>query len=289
MYSMRVGNVATSMESPEIVTNNLKSTQENSSDVLIAVQHYNYQQYKTNAYTNGDVTISNDRIYDVTGRNPYETKTLFASTTLKQHFKSNQVSFKLPSGLIYSNINPNLSQVQIDYGNSQGYQTISLDAVKTIFYTSAGEKDIKVKFVYANNTSVESHSKISVEFDDNPVPKSFDGNNLLVDRQLILGGGYNGGNAIGYVTIELAAGHTQLTKPLIVVEGFDPENSFDYNDLIFRNQNGSTVGSFDIQLSSNLTLNDAIENEDYDLVFIDFEDSTTFIQRNAFMVQNVIK
>ncbi len=71
LYSMRVGNNSGTMDSPATVTSNLKSTQENSNEVLIAVQHYNYQQYKSNAYTNGDVTITNERIYDVTGCNHY--------------------------------------------------------------------------------------------------------------------------------------------------------------------------------------------------------------------------
>jgi len=79
LYSMRVGTVATAMASPTSTFANLK-TQQNASPgvVLLAALYYPYQQYKANAYTNGDVTVSNDRIYDVSGRNPYDTKTAFA-------------------------------------------------------------------------------------------------------------------------------------------------------------------------------------------------------------------
>lgn len=84
---MRVGQVASVMISPETIYNQNKTQQENTNDILIAVQHYNYQQYKTNAHTNGDVIISNDKIYDVAGRNPYNTKTLFAITPLKQNIQ----------------------------------------------------------------------------------------------------------------------------------------------------------------------------------------------------------
>lgn len=80
---MRVGTVAQNMVAPNTVFDNLKTQQANSSeDVLLAAQYYNYQQYKTNAYTNGDVTVSNDRIYDVVGRNPYDTKTIFGVATI---------------------------------------------------------------------------------------------------------------------------------------------------------------------------------------------------------------
>jgi hypothetical protein len=71
LYSMRVGTVAMNMTSPATVTSNLKTAQKTSNEILIAAQYYNYQEYKTNALANGAVTVTNDRIYDVAGRNPH--------------------------------------------------------------------------------------------------------------------------------------------------------------------------------------------------------------------------
>jgi len=82
LYTMRIGSVATNMTAPNTIFTNLKNQQNNTENVLFIVQHYNYQQYKANGYTNGDVTVSNDRIYDVAGRNPYDTKTVFAVTSV---------------------------------------------------------------------------------------------------------------------------------------------------------------------------------------------------------------
>ena len=127
---MRVGTVAQNMMAPSIVNTNLKTAQSNSNDILLAVQHYNYQQYKTNAYTNGDVTITNDKIYDVTGRNPYDSKTLFAITPLKQQLQGSNFNFKLPSNLIYSNVGITISQITVDFSNGQGYQNVAVNEVK---------------------------------------------------------------------------------------------------------------------------------------------------------------
>jgi hypothetical protein len=135
LYSMRVGTVAQNMTAPSSVNTNLKNAQNNTNDILFAVQHYNYQQYKTNAHTNGDVTITNDKIYDVTGRNPYDTKSLFAITPLKQQLQGNNFTFKLPSNLIYTNVGLTISQINIDFSNGQGYQNIALNQVKNISYT----------------------------------------------------------------------------------------------------------------------------------------------------------
>lgn len=75
-----------------------------------------------------------------------------------------------------------------------------------------------------------------------------------------------------------------------MIEGFDPQNSFDYFGLV-NNFNG-TPGTLNIDIDPSTTfysLNQAIEDEDYDLVFIDFVNSTDFIQRNALMVEEVIR
>lgn len=293
LHSMRVGQAALNMASPQTVNNQLDIQQNNTEDILIAVQHYNYQQYKTNAHTNGDVIISNDRIYDVTGRNPYDIKPLFAITPLKQQIQGNTFTFQLPTNLLYSNYNTSISQIQIDYDNGQGYQTISQNQKKSISYTTGGEKEIKVKFIYSNGSTFESHSKIWLNYvaSSQNTQARFNGfgTDILWSNNPITGNAYNGSSATGRVTIELAPGHTQLTKPLIVIEGFDPENSFNYIDLI----NDDGPGGLNIQISQTgepfLTLNQAIEDEDYDLVFVDFVNSTDFIQRNAYMVEEVIR
>ena len=291
LYSMRVGTVAQNMISPSVVSANLKTSQSNSNDILIAVQHYNYQQYKTNAYTNGDVTITNDKIYDVIGRNPYEIKTLFAITPLKSEIQGNNFNFKLPNNLIYSNVGLTISQISIDFSNGQGYQNIAFNEVKNISYTSGGEKTIKVKFQYTNGTVVESHSKIWVDYVDSTqnAQARFNGfgSDMFWVNHAVTGNNWNGSAATGLVTIELAPGHTQVTKPLIIIEGFDPENSFNYLGLI--NSIGPGGLNIPINTATGLTLNQAIENEDYDLVFVDFVNSTDYIQRNAYMVEEVIR
>ncbi len=295
LYSMRVGAVANNMTAPQTVNAQLETQQNNTNHILFAVQHYNYQQYKTNAYTNGDVTISNDRIFDVAGRNPYDTKTLFAVTPLKQHLQGNTFVFRLPSTLVYTNTGLSVSTVQIDFDNGQGYQTVTIDGRKTISYTSGGEKEIKVKILFGNGTTLYSHSKILLNFIPSATKSQarsngagfLNQNNTLWFNNPVSGAPWSGSSATGRVTIRLAPGHGQLIKPLIIIEGFDPENSFDYFNLILDPDNGGL--NVIIDPAANLTLNQAIENESYDLVFVDFVNSTDFIQRNAYMVEEVIR
>lgn len=285
LYTMRVGMAAQNMATPATAFNTLKTQQAATSDILLAVQHYNYQQYKTDAYTNGDVTIVNEQIFDVSGKNPYDIKRVFAATPLKSNLEGDTFSFKLPSGLVYGNVGVP-TQIQIDFGNGQGYQTVSYDTPISVTYTSGGEKEIKVKFVYGlKGITYYSHSKIYIDYIPSNSQARFNGLGLLFNSYAITGENWQGSTATGYVTVELAPGHSQLTKPLIVVEGFDPDNRFNYYSFINRNYGGG----INVGINTNLTLNQAIENEGYDLVFINFANSTDYIQRNAYMVKEVIK
>ncbi|MBC2846292.1 T9SS type A sorting domain-containing protein [Winogradskyella flava] len=290
LYTMRIGSVAESMTAPNMVFDNLETQQNNSTqDVLFAAQYYAYQQYKDKAVSNGDVKVIKDRIYDVKGRNPYDTKTIFAVSPLKKQLQGNTFTFKLPSSLIYTNSSSTLNQVQIDFDDGNGYQTVTLNSAQNITYTSGGEKELRVKFSYSNGTKLYSQSKIWVDYISSGGSNQarFNGFGLLFNEEPITGNPYQGSSTTGLVTVELAPGHTQLTKPLIVVEGFDPNNSFDYDSLInFNNPGGLLV---DIIAGAGFnSLNQAIEDEDYDLVFVDFENSTDFIQRNAYMLEAVI-
>lgn len=286
LYTMRVGNVSANMVSPNTVSNNLKTAQNNTEDILLAVQYYNYQQYKVNAINNGDVSISNGQINDVNGRNPYDTKTIFAVTPLKQEIQGNTFNFKIPNNLIYTNLT--INNILIDFGNGQGYQTVTLNTIKNITYSTGGEKELKYKFTYANGSHKYSHSKIWVNY---IAPQNnqarYNGFNLFRDREPITGDNWQGASATGFVTVELAPGHNQITKPLIVVEGFDPNNSFNYLTLI--NTNGPGGLNRVINTTTGLSLNQAIEDEDYDLIFVDYANGTDYIQRNALMVENVIE
>src|SRR5690606_5797833 len=233
LYPMRVG-TATAIADPTTVFDHLDSEQDAQPNiVLLAALFYNYQQYKTNAYTNGDVTVTNDQIYDVSGRNPYATKTSFGVAPMEYHLEGNSFDFKLQSNMVYTNSSLTLSSVQVDFDNGQGYQTISLNTVKNISYSSGGEKELKVKFVYSGGPTLYSHSKLYVDYVATLPSPLFNGDNI--DTEVITGASYQGGTATGDVTIEYAGTDQVLDKPLIVIEGFDPLNMFNYNDLVILN------------------------------------------------------
>lgn len=90
---------------------------------------------------------------------------------------------------------------------------------------------------------------------------------------------YAGGTASGDYTISSNTASTlsQVDKPIIVLEGFDPTNSFSGADLMFSLNN---IG--------NNNLVTQLRNLGYDFIVLNYADGGTYMQRNAFLLQTLI-
>jgi len=80
---------------------------------------------------------------------------------------------------------------------------------------------------------------------------------------------YLGQTASGRGYVLLAPGHAALTNPILVVEGFDLDNSMDWDELY--------------TLLNQEALVESLGARGYDAVVLDFTDATDYIQRNAFV------
>lgn len=290
LFTMKVGLKAIEMKKLTEVSSLLDaSIFNNDADVIMAVLHYEYQQYKTDAYANGDVKVINEQIYDVAGRDPYETNTVFAAVPHIHRLEGDTFTFRVPSDLVFNNIENPLASVSMNFDNGQGSIAIDIDSNVLVSYQSGGIKKIITEFNYEDGTSVLSHSQIEVNYIDPTVPLDYDAAALLSSALPVQGAVYEGESATGFVTIELAPGHSNIIKPLIVVEGFDPDNRFNYANLITSLRAGGLGVDLDPNPTTFTSLNQAIENEGFDLIFIDFANSTDYIQRNALMVEEVIR
>lgn len=98
-----------------------------------------------------------------------------------------------------------------------------------------------------------------------------------------------GATATVMLTIDLAAGHSAIIKPLIVAEGFDlgavfsPENTRGMNtyEETFRTS---------LQFSNSTELRNLIyeNNKQYDIIYVDWNNGSDYLQRNAYALEEVI-
>ncbi len=79
----------------------------------------------------------------------------------------------------------------------------------------------------------------------------------------------------GRAYVDLAPGHAALANPVIVVEGFDLDNSMGWNELY-------------AELNAQNLL-ETLRGEGFDVVVLDFTDATDDIERNAFVFTTLLQ
>lgn len=257
--------------------------------------HYHYNKLKDYALTNNLMTVSNEQLHDVSGRveSPYESNELFAIAPIRQAAFTGNNSFIFRPELFLSNTSKTISSIAYKKQGLGSYQIAAFNTPFAISYDTAGFYDIDIKISYTDNTILYGHTKIVVyENPNNAGARYGTGTTPATSESVTATKEYLGQLATGDITIDLAANNNtgQIRKPLIIVEGFDADNSWGFNGVdglvprLNRDVNDNNP------LTNPLNLNFGLDDiNDYDLIFLNFGNGTDFIQRNAFLLERVIE
>ncbi|MFA6401776.1 MAG: hypothetical protein WCX31_09155 [Salinivirgaceae bacterium] len=101
---------------------------------------------------------------------------------------------------------------------------------------------------------------------------------------------YNGEYASGTYQIYRSSSVYNITlsnlrKPLILVEGFDPNNSFGFDPT---NTDPNTVDIYDLFDGYPTYLASQIHSEGYDIIILNFNNGGDYIQKNAMLLVELI-
>lgn len=295
MLTSRIKDVSAGFVTPtdyETLWKNNRST----NHVTIGGLYFKYSQIADNAVTNNKITVTNGVVYDkfISGvwQNPYQEFQTFAMTPAIKKYEGLSMQVRIPSAVFFSNYQNLVQSIQIDFDNGQGYVTVPFDQDFAVNYTVIGVKNWKYKLNLTNGTSLLSQSRIKLV--EGLITKPFGSltksplTTPLYSRTITGVKQHLGATATVKLTIDLASGHTQISKPLIVAEGFDlgvvfsPENPNGMNNYTdFRKS---------VQYSSSSQLRDLIyENyKQYDIIYVDWNNGIDYMQRNAYALEEVI-
>ncbi|AXT18636.1 T9SS C-terminal target domain-containing protein [Flavobacteriaceae bacterium AU392] len=237
----------------------------------------------------GGISRYDDKYIFGQWQNPYETKTVFAITTPTQTIHRSSVSVSLPTTLWHTNAS--ITNIEVDLGNGTGYKTLNNGASANATYTSAGTYIWTYRVRLSNGQYKYSRQNINITASQSQVLQSIQGANSTCGVQLqniIATRAFSG--QLGTATLQIAYSNNQceLRKPLIVAEGFDTELMADrgrIGDTDIQTFFNSVNNSGGDQLRNLITNN---TTEAYDIVYVNWDNGTDFIQRNAFVLQAVI-
>jgi len=297
-----------------LFNNNSQSTQ----PINFATMYYTYQTFLPNAVSGNLIRIANGQLFDVAGRtqSPYTNEDLFAFAPLRQgaFTGSNQLVFS--SSMFFGNTGKTVSSIQVDAKGTGNYQTVSLNVPFSISYDTAGFYDVNIKITYTGGIVKTGHTKLAVyatpgngvALNENNFSAIAKGTGPPYHEASFIYGNhypyypvsitatkpYQGSLAQGDYTIDLSVNNTtgKIKKPLIVVEGFDPDGTFIYaTEYLKRITYDINYGPSDY-LTHPIPLNgtSGLDNADsYDIIYLHWKNSTDYIQRNAYLLETLIQ
>ncbi|WP_026450715.1 T9SS type A sorting domain-containing protein [Aequorivita capsosiphonis] len=296
LYRMDYLNRFTNPET--LITNN----QTASNIINIGFINADINKFKDDALDIGALIVQgNDSLfYDNpnSSLSPYnEYKNIFVASSLKKKTTLKSIYFKLPSVFWKETAQYSISSLQIDFNDGVGYRTVVKNQTYYIQYAAYGNKDISIKATFSNNATKTVTSVLEIVSPNDEVlisetMSTLPSNCAIPVTQVFSSApytfqGYDEGQA--YVGIGRYANHSNTTcvdKPIIVVEGYDPADTFD-NDDIFGTA----------QLNRNGLSTDLVNN-DYDVITLNFEPrpingktvagGTDYIERNAMVLVKLI-
>ncbi len=238
---------------------------------------------------------------DVPGRprSPYLKRNALVLSPLQQNSNSTTVTFVTGNNFRMQAASPTISSLQADFGNGQGYQSLSLNGSKTVTFPNTGMYYIKFKVNFSNGSTRYTYGKIRINSTPYVASKATvtgkassctcAGGTIFSSRRFR---GYDepqGYEGSGEFTV--FQGGSALDRPVIVLDGFDPfEGEADGVGI-------PEINNFLIYSGGNLLAD--LTNQDFDVIPLNFtkyrtddgrtiNGGTDYIERNAMVLIDLI-
>jgi hypothetical protein len=235
--------------------------------VPLAVVFDRYERIRPDALERGAVEIRDGHLVRGSGE-AFEIHTAFAAAALREWtYRGSTVRFVLDRSDYYSNRGGVAPRLEADLDDGLGFRAMSFDLPLTAHYTAMGTKTLRLRATTVDGATVQAAFDFSVRALDTPSP-----NDTLHVTGTIP---YLGGVASGDAYVYLAPARTHLVNPVVVVEGFDLDNSMNWDEL------------YALLDQENLIEN--LRADGYDAVVLNFTDATDYLQRNAFVVVDLLQ
>lgn len=188
--------------------------------------------------------------------------------------------------------------MEFDAGDGLGYRTLQFDVPINLNYADTGLKHWVFRITLANNQQLYSHSKIHFSNISNMAGSAGVAARGVIDRRRTITATeqFNGIAGVADIVISFHNANDQvIRRPLIVAEGLDPghitkpeepegQNTFDGFVRSVRNSQSNDLRNL---ISGNPFI---VGNpSDYDIIYINWRNGTDWLQRNALVLEEVIR
>ncbi|UCF05611.1 MAG: T9SS type A sorting domain-containing protein [bacterium] len=244
--------------------------------IPIAFLNYRYNQIKPDALEKGLLRIRDGRLVETHepfttstgGAGPYLEARVFAVAPLKEHtYRGRSVLFSLDADRYLTNDERPVTGIEIDFDDGRGLRPVRFDGSIRVAYESCGRRIIRTRLTLGDGAVLGGSFYFDVRQLQAPTPDD----TLHITATIP----YNGEYGTGDAWILLSDRNTELTFPVVILEGFDINNDMFWDELHFYlNQEGML---------------DSILSEGLDVVVLNFTDATDYLQKNSFVTIELIQ
>lgn len=244
--------------------------------IPISVIDLNYNSISKTAFKKGLLNESNGVVYEnsyrlrATDEKPYTVKSVYvAKSSKKDLYYGNNVNFVFDNSFYYTNKDNSSCYYEVNFDDGYGFRKVVLGDKLNISYSSTGKKQITLRKVnFDNGDEKTTKFQVNVRALNTPNPTRTLNLSTYIPRNYPHGGVTVTGKAYVY-------GNYPIKNPIIVCEGFDPENKRNWSAL-YEKMNKQNYLEY-------------LKSNGYDIVVLNFGDGGTYIERNAYLLKNLIE
>lgn len=180
-------------------------------------------------------------------------------------YRGAEVVFDIDPRRFVTNSLP-LRHLDIDFDDGMGFRRMPARGTVAVRYATTGRKSVRVRGTQGDGTVLWAGFPFDVRALGTPSPHD----TLHITAAIPYAGAAGSGR--GYVY--LAPGHAAIERPIVVVEGFDIDDSLGWDELY--------------ALLNQENLLESLRADGFDAVVLDFTSATDYLQRNAFVVAELV-
>jgi hypothetical protein len=236
--------------------------------IPLAILDRRYERVRPGALDDGTLRRGTGGQLEVAGGSPLvEARAVAAAALVPRTFRGSDVTFALERRWWFADDAPAPRAIAIDFADGLGPRPVRLGERVRVRYTSTGERTLRARITRADGSQGEAGFRVDVAALATPTPDD----TLHVTATIPWHGAFGTGDAY----VDLAPGHAAITNPVIVSEGFDLDNSMNWDELY--------------ALLNRENLIETLRADGFDAIVLNFTDATLPIEENAFVVTELVQ
>jgi hypothetical protein len=226
-----------------------------------------FERVRPGALDDGTLRVTDGRLVPVTGSPLVASRAVAAAALAPRTFRGGDVVFALDAERYFSDDPASPRSLAVDFADGLGIRPVALGERVRVRYATVGSRTLRVRLTRGDGSITEAAFTFDVAALGTPVPDD----TLHITATVPHLGQFGTGDA--YVL--LAPGHSSLVNPIVVVEGFDLDNTMNWDELY--------------ALLNQQSLIETLRADGFDAVVLNFADATAAIEQNGFVVAGLIQ